>query len=53
MLFEYSYRDGVTAIYYSPTGLGMTDSTGPDFSQIDRYRYAHQGTAPYLPCRRS
>jgi hypothetical protein len=50
LLFEYSYRDGVTAIYYSPAGLGMTESTGPDFSQIGRYRYTRRAAAPYLPC---
>jgi hypothetical protein len=51
VLYEYSYEEGVTAIYYAPEGLGITEHAGPNLLDLDRYKYEVSGGRRFMACR--
>jgi hypothetical protein len=51
LLYEYSHRYGITAIYYVPPGLATALEAGPDHSIRHRHRFTRSGGPPFLPCR--
>jgi hypothetical protein len=51
IVYEYSDRAGITAIYYSPEGLGTTLADGLDLLSLDRHRFTRSSGPPFMACR--
>lgn len=51
IVYEYSDRNGITAIYYSPVGFGTTVEMGLDFPSLHRHRFARSSGRPFMACR--
>jgi len=50
IVYEYSYRNGITAIYYFPEGLGTTLADGLDSSNLDGHRFTRSSGPPFMAC---